>query len=189
MGTAALLVLMAAVSYISVMGIGDIAYIYYREVLGISRSEAAALRGVAGFLGTVAGYGLGWLADVGGSELALAAAYAAAAAGALAIPVPSIYVAGLGIALMTAAGRAFMPAARKVASEMPRGNVMLGYLGAASNIASAAGALAYGYAYTALGLEQVGVDGLRVILAPVAAALWALVVPPALLAFYWLRRK
>jgi hypothetical protein len=182
LGGLALFTLVAAVAYVSVMGIGDIAYVYYKEVLGISKAATATLRGVAGFLGTLAGFGLGWLADIGGAGLAVALAYSAAAAGALLITVPSLYVAGLGIALVTAAGRAFFPTARKLASEMPRGNVMLGYLGAVTNIASATGALAYGYAYTSMGLREASVDGLSLVLAPLLAGLWAVVVPPLLLA-------
>jgi len=176
-----LLALVAGVSYVSVMGVGDIAYIYYKEVLHISASETSALRGVAGFLGTLAGFGLGWLADIGGAYSSLVASYAAVAAGALLVPVPHIYVAGLGIALITAAGRAMLPTARKVASEYPRGNVYLGYLGAASNVASAAGGLAYGYAYTALGLRGLCIAGHCVVAAPLLASAWALLLPPLLL--------
>jgi len=176
-----LFVFVAAVAYVSVMGIGDIAYVYYREALGMSRASTAALRGVAGFLGTLAGFGLGWLADVGGAGLSIAVAYSASALGALLISIPTLYTAGLGIAWVTASGRAFFPTARKLASEMPRGNVMLGYLGAVTNISSAAGALVYGYTYTAWGLHAVRLDGVSLVLAPVIAGLWAMTVPPLLI--------
>ncbi len=178
----ALLAAVAAVAYASVMGVGDIAYVYYREVLHISPGDAAALRGTAAFLGTLAGYLLGWLADAGSPLAALALAYAAAAAGMLAVPVPSLYVAGLGIALITAAGRAALPTARKIASELPRGRVYLGLLGAVTNIASAAGGLAYGLAYKRLGTATLALDGVRLVEAPLLASLWAVLLPPLLLA-------
>jgi len=178
---AALLLAVSSVAYASVMGVGDIAYVYYREILGITRAETATLRGAAGFAGTLAGYLLGWLADRGAPAAALGLAYLAAYAGILSASVRSRALAALGIALITAAGRAALPTARKLASEQPRGHVYLGLLGAATNLASAAGGVAYGLSYTALDARQARLGPLSLALAPLAASLWALLlVPPAL---------
>ncbi len=172
-----LLLSVMAISYVTVMSVGDIAYVYYEEMLGLSKGNTAFLRGISNFLGTTIAFFLGWIADRGEAKKVLIGAYLISILGAIFISIPSIIFAILGIVTITVASRIFIPVARKVASEMPRGNVYIGYLGTLGNVGAALGGLGFGYLYTALGSRKITVLGVNVAEAPLIATLWLYFVP------------
>jgi MFS family permease len=167
-----LLTLALAISYVSVMSVGDIAYVYYKEVLGLSEGSTALLRGLSNFFGTLVAFFLGWLADRGEAKKVLIGSYMLSILGALFISVPNVAVAVMGIITITVSSRIFFPVARKVASEMPRGNVYIGLLGTLGNVGAALGGIGFGYLYTTVNSKVLRFLGLTMVKAPLLATLW-----------------
>ncbi len=182
-----LLISVMAISYTTVMSVGDIAYVYYKGILGLSKGSTALLRGASSFAGTLIAFFLGWLADKGEAKKVLIGAYMTSILGTIFISVPTITLAILGIATITVSSRIFVPIARKVASEMPRGNIYIGFLGTLGNIGAALGGTGFGYLYTVLDSRKLTFIGLSFAEAPLIATLWLYLVP--LILFAGMRRQ
>ncbi len=160
----ALLLIVFGVAMYSSYARGDLLYIVFREVYGVSRARVALTVSVATAASIVTGYMLSWVSDKFSDEASLKTSASIALAGAFLISLKNLYAALLGLALFYSGASGVVPVARRVAMTRYRlGGTVLGLVNASGNAGAIIGSLVMGFVYRVMDGERTCLGPLEII--------------------------